>query len=57
MLMSKQIERAKRDPKQRNLKFISDKKILNRDIAYTHTHTHTHICYNFTQYFFIRYEI
>ena len=38
MLMSKQIERAKRDPKQRNLKFISDKKILNRDIAYTHTH-------------------
>ena len=59
MLMSKQIERVKCDSKQRNLKFIYNKKILSRVIAHTHTHTHIYIyiCYNFTQYFFIKYEI
>ena len=38
--MSKQIERVKCDSKQRNLKFIYNKKILSRVIAYTHTHTY-----------------
>ena len=41
--MSKQIERVKCDSKQRNLKFIYNKKILSRVIAYTHTHTHIYI--------------